>query len=57
MFPDACKKTSYRHLCKLDIPLHEISVSESCEISLLLRPDTKALQFCDIKITADHKSH
>ncbi|CAK9799207.1 Envelope fusion protein [Anthophora plagiata] len=49
-FLHTCIEIWHTYLCDLDIPLYEASISESCEISLLLRPQRETLQNCNIRI-------
>ncbi|CAK9834484.1 hypothetical protein ANTRET_LOCUS11142 [Anthophora retusa] len=56
-FLHTCTEIWNTHLCGLDIPLYEASISESCEISLLLRPKKETLQNCNIHIAPIHGTY
>lgn len=45
----------YCHMCLLQLPLMDTATSNPCGVSLLLRPDTKTLRQCDIRLKSGHE--
>ena len=54
LYINSCHRTSYAYLCPLNQPLFEVSSTDACEVSLLLRPTIQVFKHCDVRIRPQH---
>ncbi|XP_043464121.1 uncharacterized protein LOC122499712 [Leptopilina heterotoma] len=54
---DQCKSTTSFHACLQGAPIYDFQQRVSCEASLLIKPTTEALRFCEVRITSKQESY
>ena len=49
-YHDLCTKTIFHTICDANQPIYTTSISQFCEIQMLIKPSTETFKKCDIRI-------
>ena len=50
-YHDSCIKTIFHTICDANQPIYSTSISQFCEIQMLIKPSTETFKKCDVRIT------